>query len=263
MNGMLTRLTRPAGEEATEQGIMTGLLHLLLHEPTGTTEGALENQGTPWSGGALGGTRTPNLLIRSQMLYPLSYERRACLDSVRRPGSLLAAVGPSPAMICCRVDVYLPEQGDDPEELLARVISPPHFPIRPKQLGNGWPFNAVQPGHHEFEGFSVDAREIPHKGGRTKAVARSATGSATVPARWLTLQITARRPSALVLTAPVFVTKRHHAGQRRRPARPRFPAHRGPSCRGWASSATRRLSTRSRQRPATRAVPPRPVAYRC
>ena len=28
-------------------------------------------------GGALGGTRTPNLLIRSQMLYPLSYERTA------------------------------------------------------------------------------------------------------------------------------------------------------------------------------------------
>ena len=25
--------------------------------------------------GALGETRTPNLLIRSQMLYPLSYER--------------------------------------------------------------------------------------------------------------------------------------------------------------------------------------------
>ena len=25
---------------------------------------------------ALGGTRTPNLLIRSQMLYPLGYERR-------------------------------------------------------------------------------------------------------------------------------------------------------------------------------------------
>ncbi len=25
--------------------------------------------------GALGGTRTPSLLIRSQMLYPLSYER--------------------------------------------------------------------------------------------------------------------------------------------------------------------------------------------
>ena len=54
-----------------------------------------------------------------------------------------------------RVDVYLPEQGVDPEELLARVISPPHFPIRPKQLGDGWTFTAIEPGHHEFEGFSV------------------------------------------------------------------------------------------------------------
>ena len=31
-------------------------------------------------GGALGGTRTPNLLIRSQMLYPLSYERLGLTD---------------------------------------------------------------------------------------------------------------------------------------------------------------------------------------
>ena len=30
---------------------------------------------------ALGGTRTPNLLIRSQMLYPLSYER-GCRNSL-------------------------------------------------------------------------------------------------------------------------------------------------------------------------------------
>jgi hypothetical protein len=31
--------------------------------------------------GALGGIRTPNLLIRSQVLYPLSYERRrAAID---------------------------------------------------------------------------------------------------------------------------------------------------------------------------------------
>ena len=39
-------------------------------------------------GGALGGTRTPNLLIRSQMLYPLSYERW-CLASLRHSGYLL------------------------------------------------------------------------------------------------------------------------------------------------------------------------------
>ena len=66
-----------------------------------------------------------------------------------------------------RVDVYLPEQGADPEELLARAISPPHFPIRPRQLGSGWTFHALEPGCHQMEEFSVQAAEIPHKGGRT------------------------------------------------------------------------------------------------
>jgi ribonuclease BN (tRNA processing enzyme) len=66
-----------------------------------------------------------------------------------------------------RVDVYLPEQGVEAEELLARAMSPPNFPIRPKELGPGWTFSGLDPGHHEFEGFSVDALEIPHKGGRT------------------------------------------------------------------------------------------------
>jgi phosphoribosyl 1,2-cyclic phosphodiesterase len=78
-----------------------------------------------------------------------------------------------------RVDVYLPEQGEDAEELLARVISPPHFPIRPRQLGDGWTFNSLSPGHYEFEGFSVDAREIPHKGGRTFGY-RVSDGASTV-----------------------------------------------------------------------------------
>jgi hypothetical protein len=36
---------------------------------------------------ALGGTRTPNLLIRSQMLYPLSYERKPYRPSLSVPGS--------------------------------------------------------------------------------------------------------------------------------------------------------------------------------
>jgi phosphoribosyl 1,2-cyclic phosphodiesterase len=78
-----------------------------------------------------------------------------------------------------RVDLYLPEQGVDPEELLARAISPPHFPIRPKQLGDGWTFNAIEHGHYDFEGFSVDALEIPHKGGRTFGY-RVSDGSATL-----------------------------------------------------------------------------------
>jgi phosphoribosyl 1,2-cyclic phosphodiesterase len=78
-----------------------------------------------------------------------------------------------------RVDVYLPEQGEEPEELLAQAISPPHFPIRPQQFGNGWTFNAIAPGRHEFEGFSVDALEIPHKGGRTFGY-RVSDGSGTL-----------------------------------------------------------------------------------
>ncbi|HEY2640459.1 MAG TPA: MBL fold metallo-hydrolase [Streptosporangiaceae bacterium] len=78
-----------------------------------------------------------------------------------------------------RVDVYLPEQGAEPEELLARAISPPHFPIRPKQLGDGWTFHALEPGHHHLEGFSVHALEIPHKGGRTFGY-RVSDGSGTL-----------------------------------------------------------------------------------
>jgi phosphoribosyl 1,2-cyclic phosphodiesterase len=66
-----------------------------------------------------------------------------------------------------RVDVYLPGQDADPEDVLARAIAPPHFPIRPKELGSGWTFRAIEPGDHELEGFSVLALEIPHKGGRT------------------------------------------------------------------------------------------------
>ena len=78
-----------------------------------------------------------------------------------------------------RVDCTCPSRGEDAEELLARVISPPHFPIRPRQLGEGWTFNSLSPGHYEFEGFSVEAREIPHKGGRTFGY-RVSDGTATV-----------------------------------------------------------------------------------
>jgi phosphoribosyl 1,2-cyclic phosphodiesterase len=66
-----------------------------------------------------------------------------------------------------RVRLVLPEQGEDAEELLARAFSPPHFPIVPRQLGEGWSFDNLKEGEHEIEGFSVLAREIPHKGGRT------------------------------------------------------------------------------------------------
>jgi phosphoribosyl 1,2-cyclic phosphodiesterase len=66
-----------------------------------------------------------------------------------------------------RVEVLLPSPDGDPVETLARGISPPHFPIGPQQLGPGWRFGRLCEGTHEVEGFTVLAREIPHKGGQT------------------------------------------------------------------------------------------------
>src|SRR5205085_1409717 len=64
------------------------------------------------------------------------------------------------------VDLLMPAQGD-PEALLERVLAPPHFPITPSQLGGRWRFGVLEEGEHAIEGFTVLAREIPHKGGRT------------------------------------------------------------------------------------------------
>ena len=53
------------------QRCCTSLLYAACERPVPRSEPAADL-------GALGGTRTPNLLIRSQMLYPLSYERSHC-----------------------------------------------------------------------------------------------------------------------------------------------------------------------------------------
>ena len=66
-----------------------------------------------------------------------------------------------------QVHVVMPGQGADAERVLARAFSPPHFPVQPGALGEGWRFGSIEEGEHEFEGFSVLARDIPHKGGRT------------------------------------------------------------------------------------------------
>jgi phosphoribosyl 1,2-cyclic phosphodiesterase len=64
------------------------------------------------------------------------------------------------------VTLYQPAQGD-PLEVLSRVIAPPHFPVTPLELRGKWDFQALETGHHEIEGFAVEAIEIPHTGGRT------------------------------------------------------------------------------------------------
>jgi phosphoribosyl 1,2-cyclic phosphodiesterase len=65
------------------------------------------------------------------------------------------------------VEVLLPAQGEDAEALLARGMGPPHFPITPGELRGSWRFTALEEGEHRVAGFTVLAREIPHKGGRT------------------------------------------------------------------------------------------------
>jgi phosphoribosyl 1,2-cyclic phosphodiesterase len=63
------------------------------------------------------------------------------------------------------IELFLPAQGD-PVALLERMISPPFFPVGPRQLRGHWRFEGLEPGDYVIEGYSVTAIEIPHKGGR-------------------------------------------------------------------------------------------------
>jgi phosphoribosyl 1,2-cyclic phosphodiesterase len=68
-----------------------------------------------------------------------------------------------------RVTLLLPEQEDGAcaDAVLERGMSPPHFPIRPRDLRGAWKFGTLAPGRYAAGGFTVEAREVPHKGGRT------------------------------------------------------------------------------------------------
>jgi phosphoribosyl 1,2-cyclic phosphodiesterase len=68
-----------------------------------------------------------------------------------------------------RISLLLPEQEDgaSAQQALAKGMSPPHFPIGPGGLRGAWTFGIVAPGPLKAEGFTVEARKIPHKGGTT------------------------------------------------------------------------------------------------
>jgi phosphoribosyl 1,2-cyclic phosphodiesterase len=66
-----------------------------------------------------------------------------------------------------RVRVLIPASGVAPIDVLQRAMSPPHFPITPRELRGSWNFDDYEEGWRDVEGFRVLAREIPHKGGRT------------------------------------------------------------------------------------------------
>ena len=67
------------------------------------------------------------------------------------------------------VNLLLPDQGDDTdaEALLARMMSPPFFPIEPSGLRGQWQFGLVPGEAFAAEGFNVLAVDVPHKGGHT------------------------------------------------------------------------------------------------
>jgi len=80
-----------------------------------------------------------------------------------------------------RATVYLPDPGDGQSAtaVLARCMSPPHFPIGPTELRGGWRYELLAPSTFEAEDFTVTAIEIPHKGGRTYGY-RVSDGHSTV-----------------------------------------------------------------------------------
>ena len=66
------------------------------------------------------------------------------------------------------VRVLIPDQGGAAAvDVLARGMSPPHFPIGPDGLRGDWHFESLAPGTHRIEGFDVEVADVPHKGGRT------------------------------------------------------------------------------------------------
>lgn len=67
------------------------------------------------------------------------------------------------------VQVLLPEQPSEAgaESVLSAIMRPPYFPIEPGELRGSWRFGLLAEGERTIEGFTVLAREVPHKGGRT------------------------------------------------------------------------------------------------
>ena len=77
------------------------------------------------------------------------------------------------------VHLLLPEQGVDAAAMLERVMGPPLFPIAPSELRGSWRFSSYVECEFATGAFTVLAREIPHKGGRTMGL-RVSDGSSSI-----------------------------------------------------------------------------------
>ena len=105
-----------------------------------------------------------------------------------------------------RAALLLPAQPDSTPaaDVLARGMSPPHFPIGPHGLRGDWSFGTIEPGLLKAEGFTVRRWRS-----RTRAAAPSATGSATATPPSPTSPTIAPQHSARDRTAGASTTRPH------------------------------------------------------
>ena len=79
------------------------------------------------------------------------------------------------------VELWIPTQigplaAEQPVDVLARAMSPPHFPIAPSELRGRWAFRPFDIGTQTIEGLRSPSRRSP-----TRAAVRSAFASLTAP----------------------------------------------------------------------------------
>ena len=127
-----------------------------------------------------------------------------------------------------RVDLYIPAQGD-PVAVLARALSPPHFPITPTELRGNWSFHALEPGESRDRGAFGRRGRDPAQGRahvRLPRVRRTSRPSPICPTTVRSRSARGPRVWASTTTARCTGARRRHAGARRaihrgRAARPR------------------------------------------
>ena len=159
------------------------------------------------------------------------------------------------------VALLMPRQGEAAADVLARIMSPPFFPIAPGGLRGRWSVEGYDEGEHRLAGFSVLARELPHGGGRTMGlrVGDGRSSVAYLPDHGPTALgpgddgLGALHPAALALAsgADLLIHDAQYTAGAARAARLRA---RGRGLRGDPRRALRRAQGA--------AVPPRPVPHR-